>query len=45
VYENGKIRHDETNLVMGEGRLKRMMERCYIVRIFVNVTMYPQYNN
>jgi hypothetical protein len=47
MYENGKMRHVETIPGMGEGgeRWRGWIQLGYIVRTFVNVTMYPQYNN
>jgi hypothetical protein len=38
MYENGEMRPAETIPRMGEGEDK-------IEKTFVNVTMYPQYNN
>jgi hypothetical protein len=46
MYENGKMTPVETILGMGERELRRMMEWMNSSMIyFVNVTMYPQYNN
>jgi hypothetical protein len=45
MYVSGKMRPVETIPGMGEdkGELWRI-QLWYIVRTFVNVTMYPQYN-
>jgi hypothetical protein len=49
MHEKGKMRRVETILGMGEMGQRRMVEgvnsTMIIVRTFVNVTMYPQYNN
>jgi hypothetical protein len=49
MYKNGKIRPAETVPGMGMGRIKEndrewWIQLGYIVRNFVNVTLYPQYN-
>jgi hypothetical protein len=50
MYENGKLRPVETIPGIREGGIKendrgRQIQLCYVVRTFVNVTMYPQYND
>jgi hypothetical protein len=49
MYKNGKMRPVETILRKGERRERRMVEGVNSTKIyckyFVNVTMYPQYNN
>jgi hypothetical protein len=48
MYVNGKMRPVEIILRMGGGGIKendRGVNLRYVVRTFVNVTMYPQYNN
>jgi hypothetical protein len=48
MYENGKMRPVETVPGMGEKGEKendRGDEFNYDIRTFVNITMYPQYNN
>jgi hypothetical protein len=47
MYENGKMRAAETNPGMGrkeENNGGGEFKLRYIVRTFVNVTMYPQFN-
>jgi hypothetical protein len=50
MYINGKIRPVETTLGM-EGKSERRewwrgwIQLWYIARTFVNVTLYPKYNN
>jgi hypothetical protein len=46
MYENGKMRPVETIPGIGEGGIKANDGRGefnYYIRIFVNVTVYPQY--
>jgi hypothetical protein len=48
MYKNGKMRHGEIILGMGEDKgewWKGWIQLWYIIRTFVNVTMYSQYNN
>jgi hypothetical protein len=48
MYENGKMRHAETTPGMQEGEIKETDGGGgfnYDITTFVNVTMYPQYNN
>jgi hypothetical protein len=53
MYVNGKMRPVKTIPKMGEGRIKEndgsmWIQLCYIwyiIRTFINATMYPQYNN
>jgi hypothetical protein len=49
MYEDGKTRPVESIPGMGTGRQRRKMEGeiqlLYIVRTFVNATMYPLCNN
>jgi hypothetical protein len=47
MYENGKMRPVETIPGMKSRGIKNDGggEFNYIIRTFVNVTMYPQYNN
>jgi hypothetical protein len=49
MYANGKTRPVESIPGMGTGRQRRKMEGeiqlLYIVRTFVNATMYPLCNN
>jgi hypothetical protein len=49
MYVNGKMIPVETTPGMMGGGWRRMMEGWiqlwYIVKTFVNVTMYPQFNN
>jgi hypothetical protein len=50
MYVNGKMRPVETISGMGEEGdkgewWKGWIQLWYIVKTFVNITMYPQYNN
>jgi hypothetical protein len=49
MYHVCKWKHEPVETISGMGEIWRMMEgvnsTIYIVRTFVNVTMYPQYNN
>jgi hypothetical protein len=45
MYVNGEMRPVETIPRMGGGEIKGNDDICYIVRTFVNATMYPQDNN
>jgi hypothetical protein len=50
MYENGKMRPFETIPGMGGEEhkgdwWKGWIQLWYIIKTFVNVTMYPQYNN
>jgi hypothetical protein len=49
MYVSGKMRPVETIPGMGRGEIKEndggWVQLWYIERTFVNVTMYPQYNN
>jgi hypothetical protein len=50
MYENGKMRPVETIPGIGRRRIKENDEQGefnydILLRNFVNVTMYPQYNN
>jgi hypothetical protein len=45
MYENGKIRPVETIPGMGGEWWKGSIQQWSIVRTFVNITVYPQYNS
>jgi hypothetical protein len=51
MYENGKMRHVETIPGIRGGEIREIKENDgggefnYDIRTFVNVTIYPQYNN